>query len=74
MRGIKRWVSIMLLAVVVGLGTPAAVLADGNIETPGLSAQCSEATESTLADCSLDGNIEVPGFLTVIGIYLSVSL
>lgn len=70
MHGIKKWLSIMLLASVVGLGTPAAVRAEGSTETPALRAEVSVEA----GNISVEGSTETPSFLTVVAVYISAVL
>ncbi len=72
MRGIQKWLSIIVLAAVVGLGTPAAVRAQGSTETPAVRATATVEVGDVVV--SIDGSTETPGFLSLVKIYLSVVL
>lgn len=66
MRRIKRIFAITLLALMVGLGTPA-VFADGNAESPGVTS--TQTTETTI---TVDGNAESPGIYATAIMYLDI--
>jgi hypothetical protein len=65
MRSIKRFLAITLIALVVGLGTPAA-FAQGTAESPGIQAGSTTTTEGdqkTEAKVTAEGTAESPGYL-----------
>ncbi len=75
MHRMKRVFAIVLLAMVVGMGTPAA-FAEGNTEAPGMG---TERTVDTLDTFDSDaqsegymGNVEAPGYIDMALIYLGV--
>lgn len=73
----KKFFAVALLAMVVGLGTPAA-FADGSAESPGMgSTQTSESTVTTDTDAGSTGYLgsaESPGYIDKVLIYLGVIL
>jgi hypothetical protein len=82
MRSIKRFLAITLMALVVGLGTPAA-FAQGTAESPGIksgstttnitnSGETSLTAEGTAESPGYLGTAESPGFMTTFLIYLDV--
>ena len=65
MRSMKRFFAITLIALVVGLGTPA-TFADGTAESPGIKTTTTTETGTTPTDGSgakvaADGTAESPG-------------
>lgn len=70
---IKRIFAIMLLAMVVGLGTPAA-FAEGNSEVPGMrTEQTADEVGTTDAESEgYAGSVEAPGYMEIALIYLGV--
>jgi hypothetical protein len=76
----KRFFAIGLMALVVGLGTPA-TFADGTAESPGIRSTTtaeiggsggSITAEGTAESPGIKGVAESPGIMTMISIYLDV--
>jgi hypothetical protein len=67
----KRFLTITLLMLVVGLGTPAA-FADGNAESPGIKTTETITLDGNAEAPGVTGNAEAPGFMTTVLIYLDV--
>ena len=72
MRSIRKFFAITLLALVVGLGTPAAYATDGTAESPGVKQDVSATAEGTAESPGIFGTAESPGFMATLVIYLGV--
>lgn len=75
MQTVRKFFSVMLLALVVGLGTPT-IFADGVVETPGVKSTTTQTTTTTedglTSETSYAGLVETPGFMATAIIYLDV--
>ena len=73
MRRMKVFLTITLLILVMGLGTPAA-FADGNAESPGITTTTTEeiTLDGNAEAPGVTGNAEAPGFMTTALIYLDI--
>jgi hypothetical protein len=76
MHSMKKFFAITLLALLVGLGTPA-IYADGTAESPGVhsaptSDKVSVTAEGTAESPGYLGTAESPGFMATVFIYLNV--
>lgn len=65
----KRLIAIMLLALVVGLGTPQAFA--GPSETPGVTVTVEGPSETPGITVTVDGPSETPGIVAAILQYLA---
>lgn len=72
MRSMKKFLTITLLILLVGLGTPTAFADDGNAESPGIKTTETITLDGNAVAPSVDGNAEAPGFMTTVLIYLDV--
>ncbi len=72
MHSMKKFFAITLLALVVGLGTPA-TYADGTAESPGVTSEETSLTvDGTAESPGYLGTAESPGFMATLVIYLGV--
>lgn len=74
----KRFFTVTLLALMVGLSTPAVFATDGNAESPGYTTTQTTTTTTATSDGSAespgvtDGSAESPGVYATALIYLEV--
>jgi hypothetical protein len=72
----KKILAITIMAMVLGLGTPAAFAGDGTAESPGITSQQTTDqpvyTDGTAESPGYTGTAESPGFLATVSFYLDV--